>query len=146
MVRIVRAKWLFVRPVPITVIVGTGYDITDVETIKIREIISRPQQPVSEKFEENIGKLFGVSINTTIFVPSNNLNHSVMKAIKTVYRNYKWRKGAGNHFELYKSVSETERTGLGRSESSTLVIKAGEEVPSSWAHNSLEYRLATGRI
>lgn len=69
-----------------------------------------------------------------------------MKATKTVFRNYKWRKGAGNHFELYKSVSETECTGLGRSESSTLVVKAGEEIPSSWAHNSLEYRLAAGRI
>lgn len=69
-----------------------------------------------------------------------------MKATKTVFRNYKWRKGAGNHFELYKSVSETECTGLGRSESSTLVVKAGEEIPSSWAHNSLEYRLAIWRI
>lgn len=35
--------------------------------------ISRPKWPVSEKFEENIGKLFGMSINATIFVPSNNL-------------------------------------------------------------------------
>lgn len=69
-----------------------------------------------------------------------------MKAVKTVYRNYKWRKGAGNHFELYKSVSEVQLKNLYRSESSTLVLKAGEEIPSSWAHNSLEYRLATGRI
>nr|DAL80133.1 MAG TPA: hypothetical protein [Caudoviricetes sp.] len=33
MARTVRAKWLFVRPVPMTVTVETRYDITDVETI-----------------------------------------------------------------------------------------------------------------
>lgn len=69
-----------------------------------------------------------------------------MKAIKSVYRNFTWRKGAGRHYELYKTVSETQLTGLGRSETSTLVVKEGEEIPSNWAHNSLEYRLATGRI
>lgn len=39
--------------------------------------ISRLQWPVSENIEENIGKLFVMSINATIFVPSNKLNHLV---------------------------------------------------------------------
>lgn len=69
-----------------------------------------------------------------------------MKAIKSVYRNYTWRKGAGRHYELYKSVSETQLPNLGRSKSSTFVVGAGEEIPTNLAHNSLEYRLAIGKF
>lgn len=69
-----------------------------------------------------------------------------MKAIKTVYRNYRWRKGVGRHYELYKSVSEAQLTGLGRSETSTLFIRVGEEIPAYIAHNTLEYRMAMGRM
>ena len=67
-------------------------------------------------------------------------------SVKDVYRNYTWRKGEGKKYELYKSVSSLPLEKLGRSESSTLVLKKREPLPESWSHNCLEYRLAIGKI
>lgn len=65
---------------------------------------------------------------------------------KDIYRNYTWRKGKGRKYELYKSVSSLPLEKLGRSETSTLVLKKGDPIPESWPHNCLEYRLAIGKI